>query len=170
MAPATPRRPGYAGPPLQFAASFLTSAFQRIFSTSGCRRHAGAISENLRQDPAALVAFIAAQRVERLFLPFTSLQNVAEAAQRADATLPALRTVITAGEQLRLNAAIRWLFASPQRRAAQPLWADRNACGVDAYVGRRPGDVANAHRRLVARLPIHKSTFWIVAASRRRSG
>ncbi len=100
---------------LQFAALGFDVAFQEIFSTlcvGGCLV---LITEDLRRDPEALIALLGEQSVERLFLPYVALQSLAETAMRVDAVLPALKTVATAGEQLRITPAIAWWFGSGRR-------------------------------------------------------
>jgi acyl-coenzyme A synthetase/AMP-(fatty) acid ligase/acyl carrier protein len=95
---------------LQFAALGFDVAFQEIFSTLCAGGCLVLINEKVRQDPRALVTLVKEQRVERMFLPFIALQNFAEAAAQAGHALPALRTVVTAGEQLRNSPAIARLF------------------------------------------------------------
>ena len=60
--------------------------------------------------PAASCSARTASRTLHLFLPFIALQNLAEAAGRTQARLPSLKTVVTAGEQLRIGPAIGRLF------------------------------------------------------------
>ncbi|MDC8016187.1 non-ribosomal peptide synthetase [Tahibacter soli] len=95
---------------LQFAALGFDVAFQEIFATLTSGGCLVLIDEATRQDPAELVRLVRAQNVARLFLPFIALQAFAEAAVRSTLPLPALATVITAGEQLRVGPAIRQLF------------------------------------------------------------
>ena len=61
----------------------------------------------VRRDPAALLNFLRMKRVERLFVPFVVLQQMAEAAQMENVVLPQLREVITAGERLQITPRIR---------------------------------------------------------------
>ena len=74
------------------------------------RRDPLLVPEALRFDPARLVHFLEDQAIERLFLPFVALQQIAEAAPASAGQLSALREVITAGEQLKITPAIRALF------------------------------------------------------------
>ena len=105
-------RLGRAARTLQFAPLGFDVSFQEIFSTfagGGCLVLPG---EAERRDPYALLALLARERIERLFLPYVGLQALAEAVA-AGGTLPhALRDVVTAGEQLRVTPAIRALFAA----------------------------------------------------------
>lgn len=68
------------------------------------------VSEATRRDPYALLGHLAEQRIERLFLPFVALQQLAEAAGHRPDLLLALREVIAAGEQLQITGAIAGWF------------------------------------------------------------
>ncbi|MGJ7489005.1 amino acid adenylation domain-containing protein [Variovorax sp. ZT4R33] len=96
---------------LQFAALGFDVAFQEIFATLGTGGTLVLIDESVRRDPQALVAVMREQRVERLFLPFIALQNLAEYAVAAGESLPDLQDVMTAGEQLHASPAVRTFFA-----------------------------------------------------------
>ncbi|MCP4663583.1 MAG: AMP-binding protein, partial [bacterium] len=81
---------------------------QEVFSTlcSGGTLHL--LREDERRDPAQLADLLAAQGIERLFLPFVALQQLAEVA--AESPPPALREVITAGEQLQITRQVERFF------------------------------------------------------------
>ncbi|RZM03544.1 MAG: amino acid adenylation domain-containing protein, partial [Variovorax sp.] len=95
---------------LQFAALGFDVAFQEIFATLSVGGTLVLIEESVRRDPQALAEVLRAQRVERLFLPFIALQNLAEYVVAAGETLPALQDVMTAGEQLHASPAVRAFF------------------------------------------------------------
>ncbi|MGI4779576.1 MAG: amino acid adenylation domain-containing protein [Janthinobacterium lividum] len=95
---------------LQFAALGFDVAFQEIFTTLSTGGTLVLIDESVRRDPQALAEVMRAQRVERLFLPFIALQNLAEYVVAAGETLPALQDVMTAGEQLHASPAVRAFF------------------------------------------------------------
>ncbi|HKY31335.1 MAG TPA: amino acid adenylation domain-containing protein, partial [Candidatus Polarisedimenticolia bacterium] len=95
---------------LQLAPLSFDVSFQEIAATLAEGGTLVVASDEERRDPRALLALIAAEGIERIFLPFVALQALAEAAEEA-AGLP-LREVITAGEQLRITPAVRRLFAS----------------------------------------------------------
>jgi amino acid adenylation domain-containing protein len=97
---------------LQFASLSFDVAFQEIFSTWCSGGTLVLIDEATRRDPEALLTCVSEQRVERLFLPFVALQNVCEAAGHLGASIPSLREVITAGEQLKATDAVRGFFAA----------------------------------------------------------
>ena len=93
---------------LQFAPLSFDVHFQEIFSTLACGGCLVLLDEDKRRDPAQLCAALREHRVERIFLPYVALQMLAEAARTC---LPTdLRDVVSAGEQLQLTPAIRWLF------------------------------------------------------------
>ncbi|RZM00355.1 MAG: amino acid adenylation domain-containing protein, partial [Variovorax sp.] len=96
---------------LQFAALGFDVAFQEIFATLAVGGTLVLIDEAVRRDPQALAAVMRAQRVQRLYLPFIALQNIAEYMVAADEALPDLQDVLTAGEQLHASPAVRAFFA-----------------------------------------------------------
>lgn len=96
---------------LQFAALGFDVAFQEIFATLSAGGTLVLLDEATRRDPQALLQLMREQSVERLFLPFIALQNIAEYAAASGDPLPPLQDVMTAGEQLHASPAIRALFA-----------------------------------------------------------
>jgi amino acid adenylation domain-containing protein len=102
-------RLGRAAKTLQFAPLSFDVHFQEIMgcvATGGCLV---LVDEATRRDPNALLDLIAAQHVQRVYLPYVALQMLADAAQ--DQALP-LVDVVSAGEQLVLSPAIRRLFSA----------------------------------------------------------
>ena len=95
---------------LQFAPLGFDVAFQEILLTFASGGTLVLPGEAERRDPYALLALLARERVERLFVPYVALQAVAEAVAAGGALPRTLRDVITAGEQLRITPAIRALF------------------------------------------------------------
>ena len=95
---------------LQFAPLGFDVSFQEIFSTLQAGGTLILPSAAERRDPWALLELLQRERIERLFLPYVSLQAVADVA--VDASVPTLLDVITAGEQLRITPAIRAFFAT----------------------------------------------------------
>ncbi len=99
-----------AGRTLQYTTLSFDVSFQEIFSTWWAGGALVLVSEDVRRDPAALLAWLDAQRVERLFLPFVALQQLAVAA--ADAAAPgSLREILSAGEQLFVTPQVASLLA-----------------------------------------------------------
>ena len=104
------------GKTLQFTPISFDVSFQEIFSTLTAGGTIVLIEDAVRRDPYALLKVIENQSIERLFLPFVALQQLAEVAVSvgAAATNLNLREVITAGEQLRITPALaRWFSQMP---------------------------------------------------------
>lgn len=101
-------RLGQAARTLQFAPLSFDVHCQEIFSAVATGSTLVILPDADRRDPARLHAALQQKRVERVFLPYVALQMIAEAAR--DEVPPALRDVISAGEQLQVTPAIRSLF------------------------------------------------------------
>ena len=95
---------------LQYVAIGFDVAFQEIFTTLCGGGTLVTVRESTRRDMGALLRLLREQHIERLILPFVSLQHLAEEAAVMNAPLPALREVITGGEPLRIGTEIRDLF------------------------------------------------------------
>ncbi|HVR98951.1 MAG TPA: amino acid adenylation domain-containing protein [Thermoanaerobaculia bacterium] len=95
---------------LQFASPSFDVSVQEVLST-WCAGGALVIGpEEVRRDPERLVAVMAEWRIERIFLPFVAVQQLAE--QVAGTEVPAgLREVVTAGERLQVTPEVAALFA-----------------------------------------------------------
>ncbi|MEH2337088.1 amino acid adenylation domain-containing protein [Nostoc sp.] len=95
---------------LQFAPISFDVSFQEIFTTWFSGGTLLLITEELRRDALALLGFLEENAVERLFLPFVALQQLAEVAVGGELVVSHLREIITAGEQLQITPAIsQWL-------------------------------------------------------------
>lgn len=103
--------PPAAGRTLQFTTMNFDVAFQEIFSTWCSGGALVLTSELLRCDPVGLLRLMRDRRVERIFLPFVALQQLARAFEATQILPVNLRDVITAGEQLQVTPQIRNLFA-----------------------------------------------------------
>ncbi|HLX06676.1 MAG TPA: amino acid adenylation domain-containing protein, partial [Thermoanaerobaculia bacterium] len=102
---------------LQFASLAFDVSFQEIFSTWRTGGTLVLVSEEERRDPAALLALIEAKGIERLFVPYVALRQLAEEAMARGAAPPRLREIVTAGEQLVVTPAIAgWLARLPHCR------------------------------------------------------
>ena len=103
-----------AGRTLQFTSLAFDVSFQEIFSTWWAGGTVVLVSEDVRRDPPALTRLLAEQRIERLFLPFVALQQVAMAAIEKDgpgAFPSSLREVMCGGEQLCITPQVAELFS-----------------------------------------------------------
>ena len=105
-------RLGKAARTLQFAPLSFDVSFQELLSTFATGGTLVLPTEDERRDPYALLALLARERIERLFLPYVALQAIAEAVAAGGEMPSTLRDVVTAGEQLRVTPAIRALFTA----------------------------------------------------------
>ncbi|MEH2331117.1 amino acid adenylation domain-containing protein [Nostoc sp.] len=95
---------------LQFAPISFDVSFQEIFTTWFSGGTLFLITEELRRDAVALLGFLEEKAIERLFVPFVALQQLAEVAAESELVNSHLREIITAGEQLQITPAIsQWL-------------------------------------------------------------
>jgi amino acid adenylation domain-containing protein len=100
----------------QFAALGFDVSFQEMF---GCWATGGTLvllDEDTRRDPAALWQWLAASRIERLYLPVVALRHLADAAALAPEPAPPLADVIVAGEALVVTPKIAAFFAGRRCR------------------------------------------------------
>lgn len=99
---------------LQYAPLNFDVSCQEIFATFCAGGVLVLVDEERRRDPYALLAYLEQQAVERLYLPFVALQQLAEA---ANGQMPSqLREINTAGEQLQITPAIAdWFRHTPCR-------------------------------------------------------
>ena len=102
---------------LQFAPMSFDISSQEIFSTWIAGGTLVLVDEDTRRDAVQLLQYLNQQAIVRLFLPFVALQQLAEVAESRRETCPALREVITAGEQLQITRSIvSWFSQHPDCR------------------------------------------------------
>ncbi|HEY0172169.1 MAG TPA: amino acid adenylation domain-containing protein, partial [Pyrinomonadaceae bacterium] len=101
---------------VQFAPLSFDVSCQEIFSTWCGGGALVLVGDEVRRDPAAFWRLLSEEAVERLFVPFVYLQQLAEAmpealeAGGAPAAAVRLREVLTAGEQLQVTPALVEMF------------------------------------------------------------
>ncbi|WBB82445.1 amino acid adenylation domain-containing protein [Micromonospora sp. WMMD882] len=100
------------GVTLQFAPLSFDVSFQEIYTTISAGGALQIVEERQRRDPSALLRLLDRERVERVFLPYVALQQLAETAVTLGIHPRALRVVISSGEQLRVTAEIRRFVAA----------------------------------------------------------
>ncbi|UQI45505.1 amino acid adenylation domain-containing protein [Streptomyces sp. HU2014] len=100
------------GTTLQFAPLSFDVSFQEIFSTLTSGGVLQLVSEAQRRDARALLDLLDTARVERVFLPYVALQQLAETSNALGRTPAHLRVVVSSGEQLRVTEEIRRLCAA----------------------------------------------------------
>ncbi|MBE7383125.1 MAG: amino acid adenylation domain-containing protein [Leptolyngbya sp. SIO1E4] len=96
---------------LQFSPISFDVSFQEIFTTWCGGGTLVLISDKVRRDPVALLHLLADREVERLFLPFVALQQLAEVTKSFKLLPRNLGEVITAGEQLQVTGEIVSFFS-----------------------------------------------------------
>ncbi len=85
-------------------------SFQEIFATLGFGGCLVVVPDQVRDDVSLLPGFIEEHAINRVFLPPVALDQMAVTANLAQRSLPTLKEVIVAGEQLRISMAMRRLF------------------------------------------------------------
>lgn len=96
---------------LQFSSLSFDVSFQEMFSTWCSGGTLVMISDEVRRDAVSLLYFIAENSVERLFLPYTALQQLAVVADDWQSVPTCLGEIITAGEPLQIVQPIAKLFS-----------------------------------------------------------
>jgi len=118
---------------LQFTSLSFDVSFQEIFSTWCSGGTLVMIEPEIRSDFKRLALFIADNGIERLFLPFVALHNLAELVDRDQGMGTKLKEVITAGEQLRITPAIIALFEGLETCSLHNHYGPSEAHVVTAY-------------------------------------
>ncbi|ELS00755.1 amino acid adenylation enzyme/thioester reductase family protein [Xenococcus sp. PCC 7305] len=95
---------------LQFAPISFDVSLQEIFASLCSGGTLVLTTESIRKDPDALWQILVEEAIERIFLPFIALQQLAEVSARSPIIPTNLQEVITAGEQLQITSAIAKLF------------------------------------------------------------
>jgi amino acid adenylation domain-containing protein len=95
---------------LQFSSLNFDVSFQEIFSTLYAGGTLILVSEVERRDPQIVLRLMREKAVERIFMPFVGLQQLATAFEADRIPLQDLRDVITAGEQLQITQQVRTFF------------------------------------------------------------
>ncbi|MFQ5906231.1 MAG: amino acid adenylation domain-containing protein, partial [bacterium] len=96
---------------LQFASLSFDVSFQVIFSTWCSGGTLILISRQLQRDAVGLLHFLTEESVERLFLPFVALHQLAQVADSRGSIPTSLREIIAAGEQLQITRHIASLLS-----------------------------------------------------------
>lgn len=91
---------------VQFTPISFDVSCQEIFTTLCGGGMLVMVSEAMRRDPEAFLEHLVQHRIERVFMPFVALQQIAEMAAKRSDLAPPLLDVFSAGEQLRITPAI----------------------------------------------------------------
>ena len=95
---------------MQFAPAWFDVSFQDIVETLCSGGTVYFVTDRMRLDPVLLLEFLKTQNIQRTYLPFVALQQLAETCIAKRIVLAELRDVIAAGERLKLTDEIRSLF------------------------------------------------------------
>ncbi|WP_329100841.1 amino acid adenylation domain-containing protein [Micromonospora sp. NBC_01699] len=101
-----------SGVTLQYAPLSFDVSFQEIFSTLCAGGTLRLVDEETRRDMPALLRLLDRERVERVFLPYIALQQVAVTSDALGIVPRGLRVIVSSGEQLRITEEIRRLCAA----------------------------------------------------------
>ncbi|MFB6366766.1 amino acid adenylation domain-containing protein [Paenibacillus elgii] len=95
---------------LQFSTLNFDMSCQELFSAFGNGGTAVVVDEKTRKNPERLLELIVDQKINRLHLPYISLQQLAEVAELHEGMDYAITDITVSGEQLRITPQIRnWL-------------------------------------------------------------
>ncbi|RKH43262.1 polyketide synthase [Corallococcus sicarius] len=119
---------------LQFSPLSFDVSFQELFGTWCSGGTLVLVRDAVRLDAVLLLQLLADERVERLFLPFIALQNLAEIATSHKKVPPSLREVVTAGEQLQVTHHLRAFFAALPGCALHNHYGPSETHVVSSYV------------------------------------
>ncbi|MFF4605124.1 amino acid adenylation domain-containing protein [Streptomyces sp. NPDC001339] len=97
------------GRTLQFAPLSFDVSFQEIHATLCSGGSLRIVTDDRRRDMAALLRLLDEEGVNRVFLPYVALQQLAEVSQALGLVPGRLRVLISSGEQLRVTPEIRRL-------------------------------------------------------------
>lgn len=96
---------------LQFTATGFDVTFQEVLSTLATGGTLVIPTDEQRRNPARLLDVVRERGIQRLFLPYVALQQLAVVAQTTGEFPETLEHVVTAGERLIVTDAIAELFA-----------------------------------------------------------
>ncbi|PSO74788.1 MAG: non-ribosomal peptide synthetase [Cyanobacteria bacterium QH_3_48_40] len=118
---------------LQFASVSFDVSFQECFATWSAGGTLVLMPEEVRRDPNRWLDLLIKERIERLFLPFVALGQLAEAAERRRIVPEHLQEVITAGEQLQITRPVRSFFQALPNCTLQNQYGPSESHVVTAY-------------------------------------
>ncbi|GGZ27228.1 hypothetical protein GCM10007049_20000 [Echinicola pacifica] len=149
---------------IQFSKFTFDVSFQEIFatlSTGGCLV---LIDEDTVKDPLALLRLLDKQQIERLFLPFVSLQSLANTAVAHGVYPQSLKEVITAGEQLKVTEKVRRFFGELNQCTLQNQYGPTET-HVVSQLTLAPKDLAQWPELPSIGFPIDGVRLWALDAN-----
>ncbi|MER5554692.1 non-ribosomal peptide synthetase [Streptomyces sp. NPDC002793] len=97
---------------VSFTSTGFDVTFQEVLGTLGTGGRLCMVSEEARRDPEQLLAVLEKEGIERVFLPYVALGQLALAARRTGRYPSSLRQVVTAGEQVVITDAVAEFFGA----------------------------------------------------------
>ncbi|MDN3362652.1 amino acid adenylation domain-containing protein [Priestia megaterium] len=119
---------------LQFTSISFDVSFQEIFSTLSSGGTLFLISEEKRRHPEELLTFTIENKIERLFLPYVALKELAITSFRKSEYPIDLKEVVTAGEQLKISKEIREFFKSCKNAILRNQYGPTESHVVSEYI------------------------------------
>jgi len=92
---------------LQYSSISFDVSFQELATTFASGGTLFLISSDDQKDPRRLLDQLVEQKIERLFLPYVAMRSLMETAHAVNTYPEFLKELITAGEQLRVDEALR---------------------------------------------------------------
>jgi amino acid adenylation domain-containing protein len=125
---------------LQFTSLSFDVAFQEIFSTWCSGGTLVIVPETVLRDPVLLLQALSNNRIDRAFMPFVALQQLAQCAEERRHVPLALREIVTAGEQLQITPQIAALMRRLDNCRLHNHYGPTEAHVVTAYTLVPPTD------------------------------
>lgn len=145
---------------LQFTSLTFDVSYQEILATICSGGELLLIADHVRRDPMQLLDVLIKEQVERLYIPFVGLQQLAEAAALYNQVPVHLKEVITAGEQLQISPSIRRLFANIPNVSLHNQYGPSESHVVTAY--RLQGNADEWPQLPPIGTPVSKANVYIV--------
>ncbi|PAU94009.1 hypothetical protein CK503_10115 [Aliifodinibius salipaludis] len=119
---------------LKYSSISFDVSFQEIATTIASGETLFLINDNERRDPRILLKILSDLEIERLFIPFVALRSLIEVAITTDRIPGSLKEVITAGEQLRVDAGLRQFFTKLSHSVLENQYGPSETHVVSAYL------------------------------------
>lgn len=118
----------------QFVPYTFDVSFQEIFATLSAGGTLVVLPQDIQQQLTELPQIIERYAINRLFLPFVGLQQLAELSHTDCAQVSSLKEIITAGEQLQSSTAIRQLLQGLPNCVLKNQYGPTEAHVVSEYI------------------------------------
>ena len=119
---------------LQYSSISFDVSFQEIATTLASGGCLFLLENEERRDPRLLLKFLQEYKIERLFIPFVALRSLVEVAVYTKTSPQSLREVITAGEQLRVDADLQSFFVKLPGSVLENQYGPSETHVISAYL------------------------------------